>query len=77
MEQGGEGFGRTHRVTRGTDTLGVVTWLDVQPAESIWISSITLFEASYGLALLPAGRRQALLQERLDQLLQDDLEISC
>ena len=52
----------------------VVAWLDRQPAESIWISSITLFEARYGLALLAPGQRQSLLQERFDQLVQDDLE---
>jgi hypothetical protein len=52
----------------------VVVWLDDQPAESIWITSITLFEARYGLDLLPAGQRKALLQERFDRLLQDDLE---
>jgi toxin FitB len=52
----------------------VVAWLDSQHAESIWISSITLFEARYGLALLAPGQRQSLLQERFDQLLQDDLE---
>ena len=33
----------------------VVNWLDAQVAEAIWISSITLFEARYGLALLPAA----------------------
>ena len=27
----------------------VVNWLDAQVAEAIWISSITLFEARYGL----------------------------
>lgn len=52
----------------------VVAWLDDQPAESIWISSITLFEARYGLALLPAGQRQNLLQQHFNQLLQDDLD---
>ena len=52
----------------------VVAWLDDQPAESIWISSITLFEARYGLALLASGQRKNLLQERFDQLLQEDLE---
>lgn len=35
----------------------VVAWLDTQPAESVWITSITLFEAHLGLALLPRGRR--------------------
>lgn len=52
----------------------VVAWLDNQTAESIWISSITLFEARYGLALLAPGQRKSLLQERFDQLLQDDLD---
>ena len=52
----------------------VVAWLDHQHAESIWISSITLFEARCGLALLAPGQRKSLLQERFDQLVQDDLE---
>ncbi len=32
------------------------------------------FEARYGLALLKSGKRKKTLQERFDQLLQDDLE---
>jgi hypothetical protein len=52
----------------------VVAWLDAQPAESIWISSITLFEARYGIALLAKGQRKRNLQERFEQLLQEDLE---
>ncbi|MHB1200399.1 MAG: PIN domain-containing protein [Polaromonas sp.] len=52
----------------------VVAWLDDQPAESIWLSSITLFEARYGLALLAPGQRKNLLQERFGQFLQDDLQ---
>ena len=39
----------------------VVRWLDRQPAESIWITSVTLFEARLGLALLPDGKRRAAL----------------
>lgn len=52
----------------------VVAWLDDQPAESIWLNSITLFEARYGLALLASGQRKNMLQERFEQLLQDDLQ---
>ena len=52
----------------------VTAWLDEQSAESIWITSITLFEARYVLALLEPGRRKDQLQERFDLLLQDDLE---
>ena len=52
----------------------VVAWVDRQPSESVWITSITLFEARLGLALLPAGRRQQTLEAAFAQLLEDDLE---
>lgn len=52
----------------------VVRWLDHQPAESIWITSITLSEARLGLALLPRGRRRHLLELAFDRLLAEDLE---
>ena len=52
----------------------VVAWLDDQPAESIWLNSITLFEARYGLALLASGQRKNMLQVRFEELLQDDLQ---
>ena len=52
----------------------VVAWLDRQPAESVWITSITLFEARLGLALLPKGRRQQMLEAAFDRLLVEDLE---
>lgn len=52
----------------------VVDWLDRQPAESIWITSITLFEARLGLALLPRGRRRTSLESAFDLLLKEDLD---
>jgi len=52
----------------------VVEWLDQQPAESVWITSITLFEARFGLALLPKGRRRQALEVAFDQLMIEDLE---
>ena len=52
----------------------VVAWLDRQPAESVWITSITLVEARLGLALLPKGRRRQTLEAVFAQLLQEDLE---
>ena len=52
----------------------VVAWLDGQPAESIWINSVTLFEGRYGLALLPDGQRKKLLQERFEELILQDLQ---
>ena len=52
----------------------MVAWLDRQPAESVWITSITLFEARLGLALLPSGRRQQTLEAAFARLLEEDLE---
>ena len=52
----------------------IVRWLDHQPAESIWITAITLFETRLGLALLPKGRRRQLLELAFDRLLEEDLE---
>ncbi|KAA6184711.1 type II toxin-antitoxin system VapC family toxin [Thiohalocapsa marina] len=51
----------------------VVSWLDAQSAETVWISSITLFEAHYGLELLAKGQRKTLLQQRFEELVKIDL----
>ena len=51
----------------------VVAWLDSQPAESVWITSITLFESRLGLALLPRGRRRQTLETAFARLLDEDL----
>lgn len=52
----------------------VIAWLDRQPADSIWTTSITVFEARFGLALLPAGRRRKSLEGAWARVLEDDLE---
>lgn len=52
----------------------VIDWLDQQPPESIWITSITLFEVEVGLALLPKGKRRQGLEAAFAQILQEDLE---
>jgi predicted nucleic acid-binding protein len=51
----------------------VVEWLDRQPADSVWITSITVFEARFGLALLPKGRRRNGLERAFDRVLTEDL----
>jgi predicted nucleic acid-binding protein len=52
----------------------VTAWLDRQPAESVWITSITLFETRLGIAILPVGRRRQALQSAFAQLLEEDLQ---
>ncbi|SOJ54191.1 Toxin FitB [Mycobacterium simulans] len=51
----------------------VVEWLDNQPAESIWTTSITVFEVRLGIDLLEPGRRRKQLNAGFSQLLADDL----
>lgn len=52
----------------------VIEWLDRQAAESVWITSITLFEARFGLALLPRGKRRQALEAAFEKVMADDLE---
>jgi predicted nucleic acid-binding protein len=47
----------------------IVDWMDRQPADSVWLTSITVFEARFGLALLPKGRRRSALGRAFDRVL--------
>ena len=51
----------------------VIDWLDRQPADSVWLSSITVFETRFGLALLPKGRRRVVLHQAFERVLAEDL----
>jgi predicted nucleic acid-binding protein len=51
----------------------VVRWLDRLAAESIWTTSITVFEVRFGLEVLPAGERKAALEHAFDQVISEDL----
>ena len=51
----------------------VVRWLDRLAAESIWTTSITVFEVQFGLKVLPAGERKAALRNAFDQVINEDL----
>ena len=52
----------------------VVEWLDRQPSESIWITTITVFETRLGLALLPSSQKRRALELSFALLLHEDLE---
>ncbi len=58
---------------RTTPDAAVVNWLDRQPADSIWVTSVTVFETRFGLARLPRGRRRMGLERAFDSVLTDDL----
>jgi toxin FitB len=40
----------------------VVQWLDRQPRLSIWITSITILEVQFGIAIMPNGKRRRQLR---------------
>jgi toxin FitB len=45
------------------------TWLNEQVAETLYLTSVTLAEILFGIAVLPAGRRRNTLTRALDGLL--------
>lgn len=52
----------------------VVQWLNSQPAESVWTTTITVFEISAGIELLEPSRRRDRLEGLFAQLLAEDLD---
>ncbi len=52
----------------------VVEWLDGLPPESIWTTSITVFEVRLGLEILEAGKRRRQLEDAFERALEEDLE---
>ncbi len=52
----------------------LIHWLDSHPPESVWTTSISVFEISFGLHSLPEGRRKRLLQEAFVAMLGEELQ---
>ena len=52
----------------------VVEWLDAQPPESVWTTSITVFEIRFGLGLLADGRKRELLESAFAKAIDEDFE---
>lgn len=51
----------------------IIDWLDQQPAESIWTTSVTLFEVHYGLGILPEGKKRKNLEVLFKTVCEKDL----
>jgi predicted nucleic acid-binding protein len=49
-------------------------WLDNRPAESIWLTAVTIFEIRFGIETLAAGRRRLQLEADFAKLLSEDLQ---
>lgn len=59
---------------RSEPQAGVVDWLDAQPSESIWTTSVTVFEIRTGLERLPSSRRRQHLEAAFERVLNEDLD---
>lgn len=62
---------------RAAPARAVVDWLDAQPAETVWISAITIAEIRLGLARLPAGKRREALTVLADAMIDEDFAAAC
>jgi toxin FitB len=48
-------------------------WLDAQPSESVWTTSVTVYETLFGIEILATGRRRKGLAAAFEVLLADVL----
>jgi predicted nucleic acid-binding protein len=61
-------------VMRAEPDRAVVRWLDGLAPESIWTTSITLFEVQFGIYVLPDGERKIALQNAFHQAVYVDMQ---
>jgi hypothetical protein len=52
----------------------VERWLDRQADVSVWTTTISVFEIRYGLAIMPAGRRQSAMLAAFERAVDESLE---
>lgn len=49
-------------------------WLDRQRFESLWITTVTIFEIRYGIEILEKGRRKKRLEDTFERSLAEDFQ---
>jgi toxin FitB len=52
----------------------VARWLDQQPRDSIWTTSVTVMEIHFGLNTMPASRKRSALAKALATLLDEKIQ---
>jgi toxin FitB len=61
-------------LTKPLPSPAVLDWFARTPAQQIYISSVTLCEIEFGLALMPAGKRRDAMFSSTRELVRDDFE---
>lgn len=49
-----------------TPDISVLTWLDAQAIETLFISAISIAELRFGIGSMPVGKRRSILHDRLE-----------
>jgi toxin FitB len=49
----------------------IAAWLDQQPRNAVWTTSITIYEIRFGLESMATGRRRTSLMQRFESFLQE------
>jgi len=47
----------------------VIAWLDRQPRESVWLTTISIFEVRFGLLAMPPGKRRDAYTQGFENIL--------
>lgn len=58
-------------VMRPVPDPAVLAWVDAQPADELYLTSMTVAELLYGVARLPAGKRRERLAEQVGRLVDE------
>lgn len=54
-------------MTKQVPSIAVSNWLDAQPFEALFITSVTIAEIGFGIMAMPEGKRRIFLQNALDR----------
>jgi hypothetical protein len=61
-------------IMRQNPDRAVISWLDGQPRNSVWTTSITVLEVRLGLQIMPAGKKRSALISMFERLLTEVTE---
>jgi len=50
----------------------IVAWMDAQPEDELWTTTLSVFEIRFGLARLPDGARRRVLEDAFESVVRND-----
>jgi len=61
-------------LVQSTPDATVLRWLDLEPRDSVWITSVTVMEVRYGLHTMPAGRKRDRITRAFEILMDEKIQ---